>query len=238
MSKELTNKEIAFVNNYCIYYCKTKAAIAAGYKASSAGQQGWNIFDREHIQAAIKEKLRRSTLSADETLKMISDSSRGDMSDYMKPVKRWHTPQVKKGLQQLIDEANLHVQMEDEFCTEAELTEEAYDKFQEQIDIVRRRVMRYKIELRHNPNAFRIVDGETIEIEEMELDLALVVADKEKGVIKSYQITKEGTVKVDICDPDTSRDRLAKVHGLYEKDNRQSAPINEISVNIVKPLEE
>lgn len=238
MNKELSSKELAYVNNYCIHYSKAEAARAAGYKGPNVVQQGWNIFDREHVQAAIKERLRLATLSADETLKMISDTSRGNMSSYMKPVKKWHTPQVKKGLQEIIDENIQHIEMEDEFCTEAGLVEEEFDKFQAQLNIVRRRNMRLRIELKRNPEAFRIVDGVTEEIEVMELDLAAIVADKERGIIKSYKVTKEG-VQIEICDPDASKDRLAKVHGLYEKDNRQVAGDQSkvIQVEIVQPKE-
>jgi hypothetical protein len=75
-----------------------------------------------------------------------------------------------------------------------------------------------------NPLAFRLVDGDPIEIETMELDLILITKDKERGIIKSFKHTRNG-IEVEICDPDTSKEKMAKIHGLYAKDNDQSNKI-------------
>ena len=215
--------EIVFCENYIISLSKTEAAIAMGSESAAPGQIGWQVYQRPNVKAYIEELLSANTITANETLRLISDTANGNISHYMKSVKKWVTPTVKKGLQQLIDETRLYIQMEDEFCSIKGLTEEAYDEFQERLEVYRDKIIRYQIELSGNPDAFRLVDGLPEEVETMELDLALAVADKRRGIIKSFKHTKDG-IQVELCDPDNSKERMAKIHGLYKIDNEQSKP--------------
>jgi phage terminase small subunit len=216
----LSDNERVFAENYVISLRKDLAAKAAGYSEHSARDIGYQVYQRPHVRAYIDKILDENTISAKETLKRISDTSGANMTDYLKLVKSWHTPTVKKSLHTLIEETKLYILAEQDYCDEKGLTEEDYDKFQAGLEVYRDRILRYQIELRYNPNAARLVDGESIEIETMELDLILITADKERGIVKSFKHTPNG-ISVEMCDPDTSKDRMAKIHGLYEKDNEQ-----------------
>jgi len=49
------------------------------------------------------------------------------------------------------------------------------------------------MELERNPDAFRIIDGETVMVEHANLDLVKIMEEKERGVIKSFKHTKDGS---------------------------------------------
>lgn len=230
MDGELLDSERVFAENYIISLRKDLSAIAAGFSEHSAADIGYQVYKRPHVKAYIESLLDERTTTAKETLKLISDTQRANMSDYLVPVKKWVTPIVKKGLQQLIDESRAYIQLEEEFCLIKGYTEEAYDKFQEQLEQIRDRIVRYQIELKINPDAYRLVDGEAMEVETMELDLVLITNDKERGIIKSFKHTPNG-ISVELCDPDVSKDRMAKIHGLFEKDNAQKKDEIAIFVN-------
>lgn len=77
-----------------------------------------------------------------------------------------------------------------------------------------------QLELKHNPSATKIVNGETVLAEVVELDMKKLVADKERGRIKSITPGEFG-VKVEIHDAHTALTNIARMHGLFEKDNKQ-----------------
>lgn len=216
-----SDSEIVYCENYVISLCKSTAALAMGSESATPWIIGYQVHQRTQVKAYIEELLDQNTSTAEETLKLISDTQKGNLSKYMVPVKKWHTPQVKKGLVELIAETKLYIQSEEDYCEAKGYTEELFDKFQEGLELYRDRILRYEIELKYNPDATRIVDGETIEIKTQELDLNLIVADKERGIIKTFKHTPQG-IQVELCDPDTSKEKMAKIHGLYKKDNDQS----------------
>lgn len=218
--EQCSDAEIAYCENYIISLCKSTAAIAMGSESVTPWIVGYQVHQRPQVKAYIDELLEQNTSTAKETLKLISDTQKGNLAKYMVPVKKWHTPQVKKGLAQLIEETKLYIQAEEDYCDAKGFTEEKYDEFQEGLELYRDRILRYQIELNYNPDAYRIVDGEAEEIETQELDLNLIVADKERGIIKSFKHTPQG-IQVELCDPDTSKEKMAKIHGLYKEDNKQ-----------------
>lgn len=110
----------------------------------------------------------------------------------------------------------------------------------------RLKVLRYELELKRNPNATRIVLGDPVLIDVPELDMAKVVADKERGRIKSITPGQFGT-KVELYSADAALTNLAKIHGLFEKDNAHKhehtgkdgaplqAPVTFISADALTP---
>lgn len=218
--EQCSDAEIAYCENYVISLCKSTAALAMGSESATPWIIGYQVHQRPQVKAYIEELLDANTSTAKETLKLISDTQKGNLSNYMRPVKKWHTPQVKKGLSELIEETKLYIQAEEDYCEAKGYTEDEFDKFHEGLEMYRDRILKYQIELKYNPLAYRIVDGESYEIETQELDLNLIVADKERGIIKSFKHTAQG-IQVELCDPDTSKEKMAKIHGLYKEDNSQ-----------------
>lgn len=218
----LSDNERAFAENYVISLRKDLAAISAGYSERSAKEIGHQVYNRVHVKAYIDDLLDQATTSAKETLKLISDTQRANMSNYMHEVERMDIPKIRRGLQEIIDHLQYEIDIEQEFLQVADgLTKQEIETSTMAVRSKELEIIRYDIELNKNPLAYRIVDGDPVLVKEIVLDLAALVADKERGVIKSYKVGKDGTVSVEICDPDSSKERMAKVHGLYEKDNGQ-----------------
>lgn len=216
MSK-LTDKQQRFIEEYCVDFNATQAAVRAGYSQSTARVIGQENLLKPAISEKIKKHLESLTLSAEETTKMIADMAKANITDYMVKKTIEHTPRVRKGLQELIDELEYKLELEEEFCAEKGFTEKEYDDFQEQLQPIRDKILRYRIELRKNPDASRIVNGETEFIDTFDLDIEKIKADKQFGKVKSFKQGKYG-LEVELYASDAALDKLAKIHGLY-KDN-------------------
>ena len=77
MTKTLTTMEQSFVENFTLTGNATESARLSGYSDKTAKQQGYQLKERlkDHIDKAIKEKMRSSVPIAVETLqKLIQDT--------------------------------------------------------------------------------------------------------------------------------------------------------------------
>lgn len=222
-----SDSEIAYCENYVISFSKTKAAEAMGSESKDPGIVGWQVHQRPHVKAYIDLLLEQNTISAKETLKLISDTTQSNMSDYMHEVEYMDIPKVKKGLQGVIDKLQYEIDIEHEFL---QLAQNISKEEKERSNLIIRshelEITRYSIELEKNPLSYRIVDGDPILKKEMRLDMYAIAKDKERGRIKSYKMTKYG-VQVELQSPSVAVE-LAKVHGLYKADNDQK----EIGIHI------
>lgn len=232
-------KEQAFIDSFVTCLNKSRAAIESGYSEATARQRGYEIYNRTHVKEAIEAKLKERTATADEVIKRTSDIHNGNMADYFRPVQVLHTPRIKVSLQVIIDRIQNEIEFEQEYRAEVTMTEEENDKWFAMVQDMRDRQTRYKIELRRNPGATRIIDGETVFKTEMQLDIDAVIADKERGIIKSVKYTKEG-IQIEMYSAADASDKLLKIHGAYEKDNLQSRIVvpSAINVTIVPPAEQ
>ncbi len=79
--------EKLFVDAFVKRPNKTKAALYAGCPEHSAAQQGWNIYTRPHVKAAITALQDMLSLSTRDVVKMVKDIAESNLTDYMtKPV--------------------------------------------------------------------------------------------------------------------------------------------------------
>ncbi|WP_051359932.1 terminase small subunit [Adhaeribacter aquaticus] len=233
--QELTDKEQRFVDAYCIEFCKAKAARAAGYSKKTAKEIGYQLFTKLHVKAAIDKRLKEMSLSSAETLKSISDIARSSLNDYFVIKQVVRTPKVKKSLHELILDIQAEIEDADKFIQRANIQDsEVIDQHNKAQNNKRLEILRYEIELERNPNAYRVVAGETELTEVADLDLAKLVKDKEAGRIKSVSPTEHG-VKVEMYAADAALRDMARHHGLFEKDNDQAkvAPIFKTVVKIL-----
>jgi phage terminase small subunit len=79
----LKGKQKKFVDEYCIDFNATQAAIRAGYSEKSAGNIGYENVKKPDISEAIHRRLQESAMSADEALMRLADMARGDMADFV-----------------------------------------------------------------------------------------------------------------------------------------------------------
>lgn len=220
--KKLNLKEKKFADSFLIHLNKSRAAIASGSAANSSRQQGHQIYMRTHVKAYIEKKLAEHTLGAEETIKLISDTAQATITDYFKPVMVPYVPKVKKPVAELIAERKEYVAREMEFLSRSGFTETQYDEFVSSLQPTKNSIIRLEIELEKNPKAFRIVDGEEVLIEEMQLDINAIVADKEKGKVKKIKALKDGTLEVELYSAADAQEKLMKMFGKYQKDNEQN----------------
>lgn len=214
---KFTIKEERFMTEYLKDFNATQAAIRAGYSKATARQIGSHLLSKVDIKSEIQNQLKQINLGPEETKKMITDIATANVSNYLKPVKVERSERVKKGLQELIDEVRAEIDFEDDYALQVNLKDKELKNHMNAQEFRRRTIIRYKLELERNPDAFRIVYGPTELVDDVELDLVALAADKEGGRIKSIKNGKYG-IEVDLLPADNALTNLARIHGLF-KDN-------------------
>lgn len=211
---KFTAKELRFIEEYVRSLNATQAAIRAGYSKNSARQIASENLSKPHIREKVDELIKASAISAEETKKIISDIATANLSNYLRPVKVEKREKIEKGLQDLIDELKAEMEFEDDFAMMAVLKGKDLERHEKEQEGRRRQMIRYKIELAKNPKAYRIVNGPAVLVDDVELDLAALAADKEGGRIKSLKTGKYG-IEVDLADNANMITNMARVHSLF-----------------------
>lgn len=210
---KLTAKQEQFCREFIKDFNATAAAIRSGYSEKTAYSIGSENLKKPEIKMRIEQLLNENEMQEGEIKKRISDIAKTDMSNYMVKKVVPYTPLVKSPLADVIAERRAYIAREEEFCTRIGLTEKAFDDFQETLNEVRAQIVRLEIELEQNPNAYRIVEGETVMQEIAELDLVKMIDDKNRGVIKSIKHTKEG-IQAESYSAESALTTLAKFKGM------------------------
>lgn len=87
VSENLSNKQLAFVREYCVDYNATQAAIRAGYAESTAYSQGQRLLKNVEVKNAIADEqdvlLERTRISRERVLKELSRVAFTDMRSYV-----------------------------------------------------------------------------------------------------------------------------------------------------------
>jgi phage terminase small subunit len=222
-TRPLTAKQERFCQEYLIDFNATQAAIRAGYSKKTARPTGAENMTKHDIKARIDKRLKELALSADETTKLITDIAKSSLNKYFALKKVEFTPRVRITLKQYIKRIQDTIEFEEEYASMVNLSPDELTSHNESILYRRREIIKCNIELKRNPKATRIIDGETELTEVAELDMVALVKDKEAGRIKSVSPTEHG-LKVEMYSADSALVNLARIHGLFEKDNAQSKP--------------
>lgn len=220
-TKKLTAKEQRFVEEYCKDCNATQAAIRAGYSEKGAKVQGHRLLTNANLRPHIDARLEELSLAAAEVTKLTADIAQGNLSDYFTVKEVEHTPRVEKPLSAVIQGILDEMEFEQEFAEQAGYTEEEMQAHQAEQARRERQILRLRLKLKRNPFATMWVDGPTERKKVATLDMAKLVEDKERGIIKSVKPGEFG-LSVEMYPRDAALDKLAKMHGLYEKDNEQS----------------
>ncbi|WP_353721923.1 terminase small subunit [Dyadobacter sp. 676] len=215
---KLSAKQLRFVDEYLVDFNATAAAKRAGYSEKTAAVIGHENLRKPYISKHISEKVSALAMSSEEALIRISEFARSSLNEYFTIRQLPYTPKVEKRLAELIDDLRKEIEFEDKYAAAAGLSDKELETHRSAQQDRKRQIVRYEIEFEQNPNATRIVDGPTQLIDVPELDMAKLVADKEKGKIKSITPTQFGT-KVELYAADAALINIAKILGLFEKDN-------------------
>jgi hypothetical protein len=103
------------------------------------------------------------------------------------------------------------------------LTANGPTKLGERLEDAQKRLLELQLEIQvHGPDATKLVPGRPVIEYRADLDIVKLAEAKEAGRLKSYSVGKDG-IKVEMYAADAAIDRAARMHGLYEKDNRQQS---------------
>lgn len=80
---KLTDKQQAFVDHYIMTLNGAEAARLAGYSEDTAKQIATENLSKPYLRAEIDRRLRKLTMTADETMKRLSDMASGDITQYI-----------------------------------------------------------------------------------------------------------------------------------------------------------
>lgn len=210
----LSDREVSFAEYYLLCLNKTHAARYIGCPPAGERAQGVDIYNRPHVKAYIEEKIKERCLTAEETVKLISDTAQGNITDYFVPVMVEYTPIIEVGLQEYINRKNEWCVRELEFIDRAGLQGDDFDRARAGVANVKLEILRLQIELERNHLATRVIEEPRRLKEEMQLDINLLVADKEKGRVKKIKYGKEG-LEVEMPSASDAHDKLMKIHGKY-----------------------
>lgn len=230
----LRTKQKRFCEEYLKDFNAAQAAIRSGYSKKTAREIGRENLTKPDIKAFIDSRLKELSLSADETSKMLSDIARGSLNDYFVKKRVEHTPRVEISLKQLISQIKDEIAFEEEVMKQTGYSEDEMKVYEFEQSNRKKSIIRYEIELKKTPKATRIVNGPTQWVEVVELDMVKLVADKERGRIKSITPTQYG-VKVETYAADVALVNIGKIHGIFAKDNEQKAPPVSINVGNLSP---
>lgn len=226
-----TFKQRRFIEEFCVDGNRTQAAIRAGYSPDSAYSIGSENLKKPEIRAAVDARTAELSLPREEVVKRISDNARTRLNNYLKVEKRQRKTQVSQSLHDAIAETESKLWFEEEFLERSILLlgfgEEAAEDYREEFvskvgNPLKLQVLRWRMELEEDPNAFRLVEGPPEEYEAVEVDMIALARAKEEGSIKSLSFNEFGP-KVEMYPADGALRDLGRVHGIFEKDNRQAA---------------
>ncbi|QCR23782.1 terminase small subunit [Pontibacter sp. SGAir0037] len=219
--KKLTAKEQRFVEEYCKDCNATQAAIRSGYSQKSAYSIGWENLRKPEISEAVKARLNELALPAEETTKLITDIAKGDIKNYYTITEVEESTRIKVPLSHVIESIREEMAFEEEYAARAELDEDELKSHKAAQAKRRRQIIRHHLELERDPQATGYVQGPPQKVKRTELDMVKLIEDKQAGRIKAI-IPSEHGLKVELYPADAALDKLARMHGLYEKDNNQN----------------
>lgn len=210
----LVAKQRRFVEEYCVDFNATQAAIRAGYSVKTARAIGSENLTKPDICDAINERLESLDLTAAQTSKLMADIAQSSMNDYFRIVERDRIKTVTKPLQELIDRKKLDIKRAYMYIDRKGLSEKEYDDYIEKhIAPLEDDILRAEIDLELDPDA-TFEDGEVETYETVELDLVKLTRDKERGKIKSFQWGEFGP-KVELYAADKMLISIANKLGFF-----------------------
>lgn len=213
--------ERKFVEYYVVHSNQTKAAIAAGLSPRTASSQGWRVYNREHVRGLIDMIIRAKSLTGDGVIAIVKSMAESDIKDYYtKIVKVPFTPMLDVPVLAAIAGCQRRIEILCTMFAREFLDFERRSGYIQKITYQERLIADYELQYFEDPDAIIVIAGRETLIEEKKLDMDALLADKERGKIKRVKIDKDGTLDVELYSADAAVDKLARMHGLYEKDNK------------------
>lgn len=220
--EKLTPQQRKFVLAYCDSFNASKAAEEAKYSKKTARQQGSRLLTIVDIKAAIKEVLAKSAMDPEEIVARWVRIARAGLQDFMSRVEYEETTQVKQPLALAIEAIKEEIDYEYEFMVRSwevlGTSEEDQGKelLQHESFVKRRKldILRHKMALDRDPNAFRMVEGPKVKKWRMQLDLVKAEELGMLDLIKTHKLSGDGSESITLKDSEAVLENLAKFNGM------------------------
>lgn len=219
-----TVRQQKFIEAFCVSGNCTQAAKEAGYSAEYAYSIGSRLSKNVEIRAAIDERLAAYSISAALATKLNSEIAQSRLNDFftVRPVQGYELEEHY--LSVLAERKRDEVAFIIEFAAKNGIglaSEAGPTEMGKRLASAQRELLELELEVvAHGPDAVKLVPGKPVVQYRADLDIVKLAEAKEAGRLKSYSMGKDG-IKVEMYAADAAIDRAAKMHGLYEKDNRQ-----------------
>lgn len=230
--RQTKSRDTARRRMFVLHFCSnggnaTQAAKDAGFSMKTAYSIGHKLKNDPEVKALIEKKLEEMSLTPNETLKGISDIARSSLNDYLIEKEIIRTPRKVVPLSEVLKTEREKVEDLRTFAHRAQLTGKELDRHNAEVLEVEKGIIRMEIELERNPAAVRVIDLAPETVTVVDLDLKKLKEDKERGRIKVLKHTEFG-IHVELYGADAALRDMGKVHGLFEKDNKQKTPENAV----------
>lgn len=226
MAHDLPDKRARFIDEYLLCLNKTKAAFRAGYAPEFAGQEGHRLYKNAEIRAEIDRRLAEAGMPSQEAVKRMSDVASTRLNDFFKIESRQGYEQVPMYLSVLVEKKKEEVEFIQEFAGKNGIAlagMEGPTAMGKRLAAAQQELLELELEkLAHGPDAEKLVAGKPIVYEVAELDLVALARADQQGLLKTFKQGKDG-ISVELCAPDAALRDILRMHGMYEKDNRQLA---------------
>ena len=209
-----------FIELFCAGRNCTQAAKGAGYSEDCAYSQGSRLLKNAEIRAAIDERLTTLSLGAAEVTKLTSEIAQSNINEFLTVEEVEQKTWVNQPLLDAISATQTEIAFEEEYALRAKLEEDELEDHRYKQRKRRRQIIRWELELEATPEATRSIEGPKKLVKQARLDLVRLAESSEGGRIKSLSYGEFGP-KVELYAADAALDKLARMHGLYEKDNKQ-----------------
>lgn len=223
---KFTVRQQRFIDNFCVSGNCTQAAKDSGYSEDTAYSIGSRLLKNVEIRAAIDERLAAYSISAALATKLNSEIAQSRLNDFftIQPVQGYELEEHYLGV--LVDRKRDEVAFITDFAHGngiALMTMAGPTEMGKRLSVAQQQLLELQLEAQaHGPDAVKLVPGRPVIQYRADLDIVKLAQAKEAGRLKSYSVGKDG-IKVEMYAADAAIDRAARMHGLYEKDNRQAA---------------
>lgn len=211
----LTGKQRAFVDQY--FLCEfngTEAAARAGYQGNrdSLAVTASENLRNPKVRAVIDGRLAERTMSADEVLMRLTDHGRGSAEDIIsfRIERRYSTIPLPLG--EVIQRLQATIDLEEAYAKRIGLTDKALKAHEDEMVVMRRRMIRLELQLEQNPGATEIGPGPLEEVHVPYIDLWKAAQRGKLHLVKSFN-EKDG--KAEFYDAQAAQIQLGKHHKLF-----------------------
>lgn len=219
-----------FVDAYVHCLNGAKAAVQAGYSAKSAKQTANRLLKEPEIRETLQERLTEVHMSWQEAARRIANTAATRLNDFFIDETVVESRMTRVPLQELIDTLELEFKIEEEFFDQltqgmprqssldddkdgddkkklSSLEDEHFLAQQER----KSTILRYKIELKYNPQAFRDIPQNRV-VTKVGIDLLALKESEELGAVKKLSFNERGLPSVEMYPADRAQEIILKMN--------------------------